>query len=256
MSGKIRLVVFCAFCLSAFPYTVAQSAKPDAQSYVRRNSFGIFGEYSNDSSHMLLGQAENRKLLTVGGSYAYRFVSSRYATVQYLAEVRPFILTSDPVAIDVVTVASLGPGVIAVANTPTPTPVSRCVAGVFTSQYNDPYSGQTYFYTDTVTCSRRWTFAQGLSPAGFKINFRPHHRIQPVVAGLAGYMFSTKPVPTNGAGSFNFTFELGGGVEAFQSHGRSMMLEYRYHHYSNKNSAGENPGVDNGLFKLTYTFGR
>jgi opacity protein-like surface antigen len=248
--------VFCFFGLLVVHSTFAQTITQNPQPYVRRQTFSAFTEYSNDSSHMLLGQSENRKLLSVGGSYAYRLKSSRYATVQYLAEVRPFMLTSDPTAMDVVTVAYLGPGVSGIANASTPIPVWRCVAGVSTTQYNDPFTGQTYFYTDTVTCSRRWTFAQGLSPVGFKVNLAPKHRIQPVISGAMGYMFSTRPIPTNGAGSFNFTFELGAGVEMFRAQGRSMMAEYRYHHYSNKNSASENPGVDNGLFKLTYSFGR
>jgi len=35
-----------------------------------------------------------------------------------------------------------------------------------------------------------------------------------------------------------------------------MRFEYLVQHYSNHNTAYANPGVDNGLFKLTYTFGR
>ncbi len=202
-----------------------------------------------------MGRAESRKLLSVGGSYAYRLWSTRYSTLQYLGEVRPFIYTSDPLEKDSLRLDS-APDSEQFAEAP-PSPVIRCEAGSYHNQFLvDPSSGQLYPITDTVTCSRRWTFAQGASPLGFKVNLLPHRRIQPVISGLAGYMFSTKPVPTDGAGSFNFTFEFGGGIEVFRVRGRSMLVEYRYHHYSNKDSADENPGVDNGVFKLTYSFGR
>jgi hypothetical protein len=69
-------------------------------------------------------------------------------------------------------------------------------------------------------------------------------------------MFSTQPVPITNAGSFNFTFEFGGGLEFYRTHTQSMRLEYQVQHFSNKYTADENPGVDSGLIKLTYTFGR
>jgi hypothetical protein len=69
-------------------------------------------------------------------------------------------------------------------------------------------------------------------------------------------MDSTQPIPTSGAGSFNFTFDVGAGFELFQSKGRSIRAEYRLHHISNHGTAQENPGIDNGAFQLTYSFGR
>jgi opacity protein-like surface antigen len=69
-------------------------------------------------------------------------------------------------------------------------------------------------------------------------------------------MYSTRPIPINGAGSFNFTFDLGAGIELYRSKTRSVRAEYRYHHISNDNTANENPGIDNGLIQVTYAFGR
>jgi hypothetical protein len=37
---------------------------------------------------------------------------------------------------------------------------------------------------------------------------------------------------------------------------RSIQAEYRYHHISNHDTANANPGIDNGVFKLSYAFGR
>ena len=63
-------------------------------------------------------------------------------------------------------------------------------------------------------------------------------------------------VPTVNAGNFNFTFDFGAGIELFRDHTRSMRVEYRYHHISNHNTALANPGIDNGLFQVVYSFGR
>ena len=74
--------------------------------------------------------------------------------------------------------------------------------------------------------------------------------------GHGGYMYTTQEVPVADAGSFNFTFDGGIGVEVYRSRTKSVSLEYRYHHFSNNNTASANPGVDNGLFQATYSFGR
>ena len=63
-------------------------------------------------------------------------------------------------------------------------------------------------------------------------------------------------MPSANAGSFNFDFEIGAGFEYYRSPRNSVRLEYQVQHYSNKNTAADNPGVDNGLLKLTYSFGR
>lgn len=81
---------------------------------------------------------------------------------------------------------------------------------------------------------------------------------------LIGYMFSAQHIPVDSAGSFNYTFELGAGVELYHSRedsgsllgNRSVRAEYRYHHISNKHTADSNPGIDNGLVQITYAFGR
>jgi hypothetical protein len=96
---------------------------------------------------------------------------------------------------------------------------------------------------------------QGFSPAGIRFNLMPRHRLQLTFSSLAGYMFSTQEVPILGAGSFNYTFEFGGGFEYFRSRNRSIRLEYQVQHFSNKKTADLNPGVDSGFVKLTYAFG-
>ena len=51
-------------------------------------------------------------------------------------------------------------------------------------------------------------------------------------------------------------FQLGAGIEYFRTLTQSIRLEYQLQHFSNAYTAETNYGVDNGLVKLTYTFGK
>jgi opacity protein-like surface antigen len=232
---------------------VSAQTGTDGPYYARKNTFGFFGAYSPDSSHMLLGYAENRKLLDFGVSYNRRLLIDHVVNWQYSLELLPVALESDPVGIEtnnetlpVVATTSANFGADFVTCPPATIPYS------FTDQ-----SGVTYSGTLTYSCNgRRWTIGEAMSPIGMQWNFLPRHKIQPFFIGHGGYMYSTRPIPVIQAGSFNFTFDLGAGFEVYRSKTRSIRVEYRYHHISNHDTAGENPGIDNGLFQATYTFGR
>ena len=228
-------------------------ARPESQYYARTNTFGVFGAYSPDSSHIFLGYAENRKLVDFGVSYNRRLLIGRVVNWQYSGELLPVALESDPVGIEtnnettpVVSTIAFNLGAQFVTCSPS------TVAYSFTDQ-----NGVTYSGTLTYSCSgRRWTMGEAMSPIGFQWNFLPRHKTQPFLIGHGGYMYSTQPIPIIQAGSFNFTFDLGAGFEVYRSRTRSIRIEYRYHHISNHNTAQENPGIDSGLFQATYAFGR
>jgi opacity protein-like surface antigen len=224
----------------------------ESGSVSRRNTFGIYVEYSNDSSHMVLGVAEDRKLVALGGSYALRLWRSHVGDLRYIMEARPVLMESDPVTRDAYTYMYI-PG-LTFAGTQITESAKACHSGTF--QETEQFPGQTLYRTDTITCDRRWVFAQGFSPVGFQYGFRPGHRLQPLLTSTAGYIFSTTPIPVANAGSFNFTFDMGVGLEWFRTRNQSIQFEYRYHHISNHFTADANPGIDNGVFKLTYAFGR
>jgi len=257
---RIRLVALLALLVSAS--NAFTQVQPAAYPYYSRvNTFGFFGEYSNDSSHMFLGFAEQRKLLNFGGMYSRRLYLSRLVDWQYMAELRPVILESDQVYNETLVVTS-PPSDAGTFTLRGLTYAQACHP--FSENFRNVVDGVIYSETETVTCGRRWTFAEGFSPIGFKWNFLPRHRLQPVFTGLGGYMFSTKPIPVSGSGSFNFTFEFGVGLEFYRSKNpsdsrfgtRSIRAEYRYHHFSNDFTATENPGVDSGMVQVTYAFGR
>ena len=245
----IRLATLLVCALAAY----AAAAQDARGLYERKNAFGFFMAYSNDSSHMVLGDAERRKLLEFGGVYNRRLLAGPRVNWQYSAEVMPIALESDPMTEEIVEQTSPKKATFTLKNLD---PLVQC--GVFREPYQetDP-AGVVYSGTDLFFChGRRWTIGQAMSPVGFQWNFRPRRHLQPFLIGHGGYLFSTKAIPTVYSGAFNFTFDFGFGVEWFQTAARSLRLDWRIHHISNHGTAFENPGIDNGVLQLTYTFGR
>jgi hypothetical protein len=246
-------ILFILLSLLFFaPFVMAQS--PDSSPYfARKNTFSIFGAYSNDSSHILLGDAENRKLFDIGLGYNRRLFVDRILDWQYSGEILPVALESDPLAhiVQNQTAPTVQTSIFVAA------PVINCIPVTESYSFVNPNNGITYSGTETLSCySRRWTIGEAMSPVGMQWNFLPRRTMQPFFTGHGGYMYSTQQIPIPGAGSFNFTFDLGAGIELYRSKIRSIRAEYRYHHISNHNTANENPGIDNGLFQVTYSFGR
>jgi opacity protein-like surface antigen len=230
----------------------AQSG-PEGSFYARRNTFGFFSAYSPDSSHILLGYAAKRELLDFGASWNRRLILNRVVNWQYSFEVLPVALESDPTVTQSVQFTQ---PVQATTSTQIGATLVSCTPITFSFNGTGP-NGGPYSYTETDYCSgRRWTIGEAMSPVGFQWNFRPARKMQPFIDGHGGYMYSTKPIPIYDAGSFNFTFDLGAGFELYQSRSRSIRAEYRYHHISDHNTSAVNPGIDNGLFQVTYCFGR
>jgi hypothetical protein len=219
--------------------------------FARKNTFSLFSAYSGDSSHILLGKAENRMLLEFGAAYSRKLLLNRIVNWQYNGELLPVALESDPHS-----------HVIQVQTSPTSATYSYdSVPNVSCATVTIPYSwtenGVTYSGTFTDSChGRQWTIGEAVSPVGFQWNFLPRRKLQPFFIGHGGYMYSTQPIPISTAGSFNFTFDFGAGLELYRSKTRSVRAEYRIHHISNHGTAHDNPGIDNGLFQFTYSFGR
>ncbi len=246
--------VFATLVLFFIAASVGFAQTGDSSAFSRRNTFTVFAEYSNDSSHILMGVSENRKLAAFGGSYARRLWPFHSGDLRYIAEIRPVLMESDPVFQTTYVFTPINPSGPASSSTAVSESYQSCKPS--SSQQTIQSSTQSYAVTEVTTCGRRWTFAQGFSPVGLQYSFWPRHGIQPFVSSTAGYIFSTRPIPTSEAGSFNFTFDFGAGIEFFRSRTHSIQIEYRFHHISNHYTADLNPGIDNGVFKLSYAFGR
>jgi hypothetical protein len=225
----------------------------DQNGFSRKNTFGIFTAYSNDSSHILLGDAENRKLLDIGVVYNRRLFQNHFMNWQYSGELLPVALESDPIAHQVQ--YQTRPTVTTIGDPYTWGPVISCSNPLV--PYTYVYEGVTYVGNTTLKCTaREWTIGEGMSPVGFQWNFLPQRKTQFFVDGHGGYMYSTQPIPMTDAGSFNFTFDLGAGLEFYRNRKHSLRAEVRFHHISNHNTSDDNPGIDNVLFQVTYAFGK
>jgi hypothetical protein len=186
----------------------------------------------------------------VGVSYSRKLLSTKTVNWQFDAEFLPLAYNSDPVQVTTTTVTFIKPPVTFTTTDSQPT-VFACHPG--SGSGSTPGVDQ---YTYVNTCTRRWVVGQAMSPAGMRWNFLPSRKLQPFFVAHGGYMYSSQAIPVQQAGNFNFTFDMGAGVEIYRSHTRSLRLEYRVHHISNKETAPANPGIDSGIFQVAYTFGR
>jgi Lipid A 3-O-deacylase (PagL) len=250
---RMKPAAFASLVVLLVLASAANAQIGDEPNFGSKNTYSVFLEYSNDSSHILLGQAPDRKFASLGVQYERRLISNHLLVWRYAAEFRPLVLVSDPTADMTVTVNAPPPSMTFIES---PVVAMRCIAGQNAFSGTNPDTGIFYSYTVLTSCGQRWTYALGLSPAGTRINLLPHRRLQPTASFLAGYMLSAKTIPIDSAGSFNFTFEFGAGLEYYQSPSRSIRFEYQIQHFSNAYTATDNPGVDSGLLKLTYNFGR
>jgi hypothetical protein len=249
-------VLLCA-ALSCTAATFAQNT-PQSDTFSRKNTFTLFAEYSNDSSTILVAQARQRKLAAAGGAYTRRVVRFLGSDLSYQIELRPVLFESDPLERETQTVTvTTGPTAGTVTTiTGSYVPI-KCVAGTTsgTIPADPPYfPGESYVITEA--CGRQWTFGQSFAPIGFKYALRTHHSVQPFLIGTLGYMYTSRPVPLTDAEAFNFVINLGAGVELYRSHTRSLAIEARVQHFSNRDTAEENPGTENLIFKVSYSFGR
>ena len=99
-------------------------------------------------------------------------------------------------------------------------------------------------------------YGAGLSPIGFKVNFNRQGRVKPFVSSSGGFLYFKRPVPVDIplATKFNFTFDVGGGVQIPIHTRRAIMLGYKFHHISNGGRSQINPGLDANLIYVGFSF--
>lgn len=93
----------------------------------------------------------------------------------------------------------------------------------------------------------------GISPIGFQLNFLKEYTVQPFLKSSGGFMYFSKRFPDDRGVRFNFTLELGGGLEFVLADNISFTLGYKYHHMSNGHLGNINPGIDSNVFYTGIT---
>ena len=101
---------------------------------------------------------------------------------------------------------------------------------------------------------RVYAYGAGGSPIGAQINFLYSHRLQPFLTSGGGFLYFNRQM--FGATQFNFTAQVGAGVQVFASRHRSIDFGYKYHHISNANLGNINPGMDSHVVFVGVSFVR
>jgi hypothetical protein len=118
----------------------------------------------------------------------------------------------------------------------------------------DIFPAAVVFEPDHVRRGGSTIYGAGLSPLGFKVNFGQQSWVKPFVAASVGFLYFEDEVPVPRSSRFNFTPELGLGVQFFLAPKRAVTLGYKLHHISNANTGRSNPGMDSHVFYAGFSF--
>jgi hypothetical protein len=253
---RLRLQLLFAALLCAAAAHAQKEPTAEHRYYAPLNSVAAFAEYSNSSSHIILGDDRQRKFAGVTLAYQRAISATRWMAWNYIAEISPLLFESDPtLAGRTLTLTMNGQTQVYGGRFPQAFPIEN------TKLYPDQtFSGTTLdgvpftevFHNDL---ERRWTYAPALTPVGFSVHLLPKRRLQTFLESSAGFIVSRRDIPEFYTSAFNFTFSFGGGVEWFRDHQRSWTVEYRVQHMSNKDIGILNPGVDSQFIRVGYRFG-
>ena len=98
------------------------------------------------------------------------------------------------------------------------------------------------------------TYGAGVSPLGFKLNFRQQGRIKPFLGGSIGFLYLEDDVPVPDSSRLNFATEIGLGLQFFLDPKRAVTLGYKFQHISNAGISRNNPGMDSHIFYAGFSF--
>ncbi|MGA7767186.1 MAG: acyloxyacyl hydrolase [Candidatus Sulfotelmatobacter sp.] len=105
------------------------------------------------------------------------------------------------------------------------------------------------------TKGRQYAYGGGGSPIGAQVNWVHYRRIEPFLTSGGGFLYFNQSMFH--ATHFNFTAQLGGGVQVFSSsHRHSFDVGCKYHHISNANLGNVNHGMDSLVLFAGVSFFR
>ena len=181
-----------------------------------KNELSVWGGFSPDSSTVIrgTGRTADARFGILAVRYARRFNNGDKVNLKYTLDLIPAAILSNP----------------------------------------DFRFVQTNTNTFRIDKIRRTSYAFGIIPVGLQMNFRPRKSIQPFIEGSGGFIYFDKRIPTDIGTNFTFTADVGAGAEFRLKKDRAITAGYKYFHLSNGNRGVQNPGVDNHLIYLGYTF--
>jgi hypothetical protein len=211
----------------------------------RQQSLTVSATFAPDSSHIFIGDAEQRRVWTAELGYSHSILTKRSIVLNYEGSVAPFFQERDPTLTGTTfsfngytnNVDYAPERVIYVSHAP----VGYASVGSGSSVPIYPVYGTMK------------TYAVAFNPLGVRLNSFSHERIQPTFATDFGVVISGRDLPIDNSSNFNFMFSFGPGAEFFLNREASIRLEYIFRHISNANIGAINPGIDAGVFRLSLS---
>lgn len=238
--------IFAALiCLVGWGAPVWGQAVDRAGGFGGVRSFGITSSYSPDSSRILIGEAEQRRTWTGGVEYTHLMHRGQRVRWDYEGSFLPFYMESDPTVVGNI-YTSNGKSIF-----------TRQAPVRVISLNHEPVGQQPVGFGQSVPLyeifGRQNSNGVEFSPLGARISALPRWRVQPSFALDLGFVVSAHDIPVDDAENFNFMFAFGPGVQFYVTRLSSLRLEYIYRHISNAGLGYENPGVDQGVVRLTLS---
>jgi lipid A 3-O-deacylase PagL len=90
----------------------------------------------------------------------------------------------------------------------------------------------------------RMVYGVGLAPIGFAVRLFRGRAVQVQVEASGGALWFTRPVPDSAGTKFNFTAQVGAGLQFRVVRHAAMVVRYHLHHTSNAGTGTWNPGLN------------
>jgi hypothetical protein len=215
-----------------------------------KSSYGAKVTYAPNSSHILIGQAEGRSITTAGLEYTHRLWEKNRFKLDYTGEISPLYRQSDPTISGIEETYN---GQTTKHMLASPERIIQSPRGIVGEDCVTYAPNCIPLYG--IQGPNEITYGFATAPLGVRAVFLPKNRIQPTFTVNAGFVVTQRPIPIDGAAFLNYQFSFGPGVNIFASDRSSFGVEYLYRHISNGN-ADINPGIDQGIFCLTWRYYR
>lgn len=236
---------FALFLVFATSWNSSARCQDSIHGFGGVSSFGISTSYSPDSSHILIGDSGQRRIWTAGGEYTHLLRETQHLRLDYEGAIMPVFEETDPTVVGTQFTAS---GQL-IVDSQSPVRVlhvdSHPVGTVLTG------SGATVpLY---ALFGKQNTYAAAITPLGLRLSAMPHWIFQPTLALDLGFVVSARDIPLDDCSQFNYTFAIGPGFQFFNTAHTSLRAEYLYRHVSNAGQGGQNPGIDQGVVRITVS---
>ena len=118
----------------------------------------------------------------------------------------------------------------------------------------DIFPAAVMFEPDDVRPGSSTIYGAGLSPLGLKLRFAQQSRIKPFLAASVGFIYSQHDIPLPDTSRFNFTPEIGFGLDFFITPKTALTIGYKFHHISNAGISSRNPGLNSHVIYGGFSF--